>query len=871
MLNALLASFLLVHTAEAEVVLDGSMGTSGSVGGPFYDISATLGKQVGGNLFHSFSRFNVLTGEIAAFSGPNSVNNILARVTGGSASSIDGTIRSTIPGANFYLINPAGVMFGPNASLDVSGSFTVTTADYVKLSDGGRFEATVPENSVLTTAAPAAFGFLSGAPSAITFQGSLLLVPTGKSLSVVGGDITIENANLIAPQGTINLISAASAGEAVMEGAVFNTDSFTALGSISITETRDEADMPAHDFSGELIGSLDTCGDGGGKIFIRAGTLFVDAAQMHSDTYGDLNGQGIDVSIAGETTLTNWGGLYSMSYSNGDAGAVTLQTGSLHGDMGYIETDARAAGNAGSISVQAGEIDGTFSFYADTYDVGNGGDIEISADTMNFVYANITSSSVYGLGNAGNITLTGKSINLDYWTLVFSDTWYGEGRAGDIKISADTLNVTDGSWVSTTTWLGPGKGGDIYIKADTVNVSGADEGYPAQISSATVDGSGNAGNIRIDARSVNVTNGGSINSTSMYEAGEGKAGNIEINAKSVTVSGYATDPSYSDPTLVYYLPSTIGSDTLGSGSGGQILINADSIAITNSGRISSSTRSGSTGEGGIIELNTDSLNITGGGQIMTTSSGSGGAGTITVNAEKVSISGAGDLGDMVISWWYAAENQKHSGIYSNADSEGIAGSIAVIADSLHMRDGAAISSESSGTGDAGDIHLTIRDEIILKNAAVTTAAADADGGNIIIDPVLLFLQDSNITATVNGGAGNGGNISIEADYVVLAGSGIIANAIGGNGGNIDIVSDVYLATPDSTVSASSQLGLQGTVAISAPLIDLSGELASLPDNFIDPNSIMPKQCAESEKDMSTFVIKGRDGLPPSPSTYLPGL
>ncbi|MBI3988957.1 MAG: filamentous hemagglutinin N-terminal domain-containing protein, partial [candidate division NC10 bacterium] len=116
-----------------------------------------------------------------------SIANILSRVTGGEPSAIDGLLRSTIPGANLFLLNPAGVLFGPNASLDVSGSFHVSTADYLRLADGGIFQATLAQGSVLTAAPPAAFGFLSGNPAGIAIQGSRLEVPHGKTLSVVGG------------------------------------------------------------------------------------------------------------------------------------------------------------------------------------------------------------------------------------------------------------------------------------------------------------------------------------------------------------------------------------------------------------------------------------------------------------------------------------------------------------------------------------------------------------------------------------------------------------------------------------------------------------------------------------------------------------
>jgi filamentous hemagglutinin family protein len=124
--------------ARSQVVLDGSVGRAGAVAGPNFSITADLGRQVGANLFHSFSQFGLANGQVATFSGPASVANIVSRVTGG-ASSIDGTIRATIEGANFFLFNPAGVAFGPHAAIDVGGAFHVGTAHYLRLGDGGRF------------------------------------------------------------------------------------------------------------------------------------------------------------------------------------------------------------------------------------------------------------------------------------------------------------------------------------------------------------------------------------------------------------------------------------------------------------------------------------------------------------------------------------------------------------------------------------------------------------------------------------------------------------------------------------------------------------------------------------------------------------
>src|SRR5215203_1768093 len=115
---ACLALGLMPGTAQ--IVMDGKLGAGGPLTGPNYSITAELGRTRGNNLFHSFTRFDLQSGDTATFSGPGSIKNILARVTGGTASSIDGTVRSDIAGANLFLINPSGVIFGPNAVVDVS-------------------------------------------------------------------------------------------------------------------------------------------------------------------------------------------------------------------------------------------------------------------------------------------------------------------------------------------------------------------------------------------------------------------------------------------------------------------------------------------------------------------------------------------------------------------------------------------------------------------------------------------------------------------------------------------------------------------------------------------------------------------------------
>jgi filamentous hemagglutinin family protein len=151
--------FGLVEPAHAQIATDGSVGPRVELDGPEFDIRADLGRQAGDNLFHSFERFSLATEERATFSGPDQIRNVMSRVTGGARSEIDGTLHSMMPNADFYFINPAGILFGPNASLDLSGSFHVSTADEVRFRDGARFSADLATGSSFTVAAPRRSGF----------------------------------------------------------------------------------------------------------------------------------------------------------------------------------------------------------------------------------------------------------------------------------------------------------------------------------------------------------------------------------------------------------------------------------------------------------------------------------------------------------------------------------------------------------------------------------------------------------------------------------------------------------------------------------------------------------------------------------------
>jgi filamentous hemagglutinin family protein len=123
----LLAALLAAGSVHAQIVTDGSVGPKTSLSGPQVEIGADLGTRRGDNLFHSFERFGIAPGQTATFTGPGTIRNVIGRVTGGEISTIDGTLASRVGQADLYFLNPAGVMFGPNAQLDLPGSLHVGT------------------------------------------------------------------------------------------------------------------------------------------------------------------------------------------------------------------------------------------------------------------------------------------------------------------------------------------------------------------------------------------------------------------------------------------------------------------------------------------------------------------------------------------------------------------------------------------------------------------------------------------------------------------------------------------------------------------------------------------------------------------------
>jgi large exoprotein involved in heme utilization and adhesion len=202
-----------------------------------------------------------------------------------------------------------------------------------------------------------------------------------------------------------------------------------------------------------------------------------------------------------------------------------------------------------------------------------------------------------------------------------------------------------------------------------------------------------------------------------------------------------------------------------------------------------------------------------------------------------------------------------------------AGSVIIETSRTLLSRGARISSASSGYGSAGQVRLRAAELLRSEASSITTAASAATGGNIEIEAGDIQLLDgTQVTATVAGGEGNGGNVTIRARTVAgLGNSDITARADQGFGGNITIGTEVVLLAKDCDLNASSNVvGREGTVAVTAPRVDVGNNLAVLPESMLDINAFLPKRCVDREDELSTFVVKGRDGIPPQPDGPVAG-
>ena len=600
----------------------------------------------------------------------------------------------------------------------------------------------------------------------------------------------------------------------------------------------------------------------GGNVAIDGGQLLAPGGRV------ELAG----VAAAGEVGLTQQVQEWRLSVPDGLARAdVAIGKNAIvnvrSGGDGSIAITARNFTSTGAgTRVRAGIAAGLGTVDAQAGDININAAEAINLDEMLISNAVLTS----GTGNAGNINITAGKLFLANGAAV-SDSTFGQGNAGNINIIARDLVSFDGvgsnglnsGAFSSVASDGIGQGGNISITTGTLSLTNGG------IVAASTFGQGNAGNVTITARDAVSLNGVGVNNNTLRSSGAfssvasdgiGQGGNVSITTGTFSVTSGAQ----------------VGADTSGQGNAGNITITArDAVSFDGVGSnefISgafSSVASDGIGQGGNVSITTGTLSLTNGAQVGAATLGRGNAGNITITArDAVSFDGVGS-------------NGFSSGAFGSVASDGIGqgGKIAIDTEQFSITNGAQLSASSEGQGAAGNLEVAARQLRLDNQGSIQAQTASGQGGNIILQvPALLLLRRGSFISSTAGTAqagGDGGNITFNGNFIVAVpkeNSTISANAFSGRGGNIRITTQGLFGivprssatTGLSSITASSEFGISGTITLNTPDVDPSRGTATLPTGVVDINALIASSCVARRSRQGRFVITGTGGLSPQP-------
>ncbi|NES95019.1 MAG: S-layer family protein, partial [Desertifilum sp. SIO1I2] len=735
------ALLLTSGIAQAQIIPDGSLNTTIIPNGDRFTI--LNGTSNGNNLFHSFQQFSVPSGGSATFDLVNTPNisTIFSRVTGGSLSQIDGLIetRNHTQPVSLFLLNPNGIVFGPNARVNLLlGSFVATTAESVLFADGVKWDASTANPSpLLTISVPIGLQLganpgniqVTGTP-ADNFRFRPAQVFAADAVVLAGNEINFENASLSVPDGRVQLWALRNGEVELKEQEGWQLTPASTPPEWGLITLRQSSSL-------DTTPELETAHSGlnGGAIDIRGrGLTLQDGSSIETGT-GSL-GQGENITVRTTEFVDLLGVSSPQQYPTPGLYTSVFGESAIAGDI-IVETERLRITNGSWIQSAVNE-----SF--DTIPTTNSrtGDIIVRASDVEILGYN-PFGTFFFLPSAITTLLTVGSDNI----------------SGPISIDAQRVRVQDGGRISTGVLslsfsgfpasLTTGISGDISIRAtESVEISGRtpDDLTSAVISAVQPFAEGRAGNISIETGRLSLFDGGAVSSAL---SGSGMAGNIRIRATEVAVS---------DPII-------------------------DSFSQTLSG-ITVALSEDAKGQGGSINLVAERLRVFNGGQIISSTDGEGNAGSINLRVNNLEVQGSSQL-------LVDGEQQTiPSSISASSTTAFDAGSVRIFSDTVRVRDEAVISVSNSATGNAGNLTLNAREVFLDNQASLQAEVSGGSQGNIRIrgaDAVVLR-RGSNITTNASEDS-TGGNIEIESASVVAVGeenSDIVANAVRGSGGNIQI-------------------------------------------------------------------------------------
>ncbi|GAB1542646.1 hypothetical protein NUACC21_53200 [Scytonema sp. NUACC21] len=784
---------------------------------------------------------------------------------------------------------PAGQGNAGNVNIDVSGDVTIT---------GRKDDLSSAIFSRLGTGATGRGGNINIKSSSFTLSdGALLNASTsgkgdaGGIFIQASGDVLLANGDIFSNVGSRGIgnggdISIKAGTLTLKDGAQLLTSVTEADGTQSVAGQRNAGNVNI-DVSGAvtITGRKDNFSS---AIFSSLGT--------------GATGTGGNINIkASSFTLSNGARLNVSTSGKGDAGSVLIQASNdvvLTNATILSNVRGGSMGNGGNIEIVAKTVslEDNSSLFASTSGQGNSGNISLKvADNVSVARQSVINTNVSeeAEGNAGVIDIQAGLVSLIDDSFISSSNLGGQGASGNILINTkNNFVIRDGSFLSADT-NGQGDAGQVVIRAGgDVLITGRSERLTSAVSSVVGQtGSGNAGNIEIHARNFSLSNGANLVN---YSSGNGNAGNIYIFTEN----------------NVNIIDSQIASYINGQGNAGKITIRSgDTISISGQSFLVNSIAEKAVGNGADLEIESRNFYLFDGAQLFTITVSDGRAGSVSIKTTeditlkngaqiRADTGGNGNAGNVtliaggtVFLDGTTTSPDRPTGISTEATKEpgfvgrGKAGDINITAGNLSINR-AILTAGNSGEGTVGDININTR-SIQLDNEGKIFAESNlGNGGNVNItaSDFLLLRRGSSISTTAGKAnlEGDGGNITINTPFIIAVpneNSDIAANAFTGRGGNVNINARNIFGiqarpkpTSASDITASSELGVQGQVAIAQPEVQSTQKLIELPNEVIDASSQVAQICPKgiNASSLSQFIITGRGSLPPNPLEPLVG-